>query len=70
MFALLLFLSHLPLLNLPYFWDEAVNYIPTALDLLHDGAWIPRSVAPIVHPPGVMAYLAVLVDRRRLPSRR
>ena len=59
LFALLLFLSHLPLINLPYFWDEATQYIPTALDLFHDGAWIPHSVTPSVHPPGVMAYLAV-----------
>jgi 4-amino-4-deoxy-L-arabinose transferase-like glycosyltransferase len=58
-FALLLFLSHLPLLNLPYFWDEAAQYVPSALDLMHDGAWIPHSVPPLAHPPGVMAYLAL-----------
>src|SRR5271157_3097303 len=58
MFGLLLFLSHLPLINLPYFWDEAIQFIPSALDLLHDGAWIPHSAQPCVHPPGVMAYLA------------
>ena len=57
LFALLLFLTHLPLLNLPYFWDEAVYYIPTALDLFH-GSWIPRSAGATVHPPGVLAYLA------------
>lgn len=59
LFALLLFLTHLPLLGLPYFWDEAIQYIPTALDLFRDGSWISHSVAPIVHPPGVMAYLAL-----------
>ena len=58
LFGALLFLTHLPLLNLPYFWDEAIQYIPSALDIYHDGAWIPHSVAPVVHPPGVMAYVA------------
>lgn len=58
LFALLLFFTHFPLLTLPYFWDEAIQYIPSALDLMHDGAWIPHSVTPVVHPPGVMAYLA------------
>ncbi|HEV2446971.1 MAG TPA: hypothetical protein VGS58_13665, partial [Candidatus Sulfopaludibacter sp.] len=58
LFGFLLFLSHLPLLSLPYFWDEAIQYIPSALDLFRDGAWIPHSVPPLAHPPGVMAYLA------------
>lgn len=58
-FALLLFLIHLPLLGLPYFWDEAIQYIPAALDLFRDGSLIAHSVAPVVHPPGVMAYLAL-----------
>ena len=59
LFALLLFLTHLPLINLPYFWDEATQYIPSTLDLYHDGSWIPHSVGPIIHPPAVMAYVAV-----------
>ena len=58
LFLLLLLLAHLPLLNLPYFWDEAIFYIPAALDLLH-GSWIPHSVGATVHPPGVLAYLAM-----------
>jgi hypothetical protein len=57
-FVLLQFLGHLPLIGLPYFWDEVGFYIPAALDIFHGGAWIPHSVAPIVHPPGVEAYLA------------
>ncbi|MGO9255880.1 MAG: ArnT family glycosyltransferase [Bryobacteraceae bacterium] len=56
-FALVVFLSHLWALRLPYFWDEAGQYIPAALDLLH-GAWIPHSAPPILHPPAVMLYLA------------
>jgi 4-amino-4-deoxy-L-arabinose transferase-like glycosyltransferase len=58
LFAAILFLSHMPLLKLPYFWDEAGHYIPAALDLMRDGAWVPHSVVPEIHPPAVMAYLA------------
>jgi 4-amino-4-deoxy-L-arabinose transferase-like glycosyltransferase len=58
LFALILLLAHFPFLQLPYFWDEAGQFIPAALDLLHMGAWIPRSAAPNIHPPGVVMYLA------------
>lgn len=58
LFAFLAFLTHAPLLRLPYYWDELGQFIPAALDLYHDGAWIPHSTAPNAHPPGVMAYLA------------
>ena len=33
-----LFVSHVTLLRLPYFWDEAGYYVPAARDLLHGGA--------------------------------
>src|SRR5262249_49005419 len=58
LFALIAFLIHAPLLRLPYYWDELGQFVPAALDLFHDGAWIPYSTVPNVHPPGVMAYLA------------
>ncbi len=58
LFALIAFLTHAPLLRLPYYWDELGQFVPAALDLFHDGAWIPHSTLPNVHPPGVMAYLA------------
>jgi hypothetical protein len=58
-FAVPLFAIHLTLLNLPYFWDELGQFIPTALDLLHDGAIVPHSTVPNVHPPGVEAFLAL-----------
>jgi 4-amino-4-deoxy-L-arabinose transferase-like glycosyltransferase len=58
LFALIAFLTHVPLLRLPYYWDELGQFVPAALDLFHDGAWIPHSTLPNVHPPGVMAYLA------------
>jgi hypothetical protein len=57
--ALFLILAHGPLLELPFYWDEAGQFIPASLDLFRMGAWIPHSTAPNVHPPGVMAYLAV-----------
>lgn len=59
LFALSLFFSHLQLLNLPYFWDEHGQFIPTALDILRHGWWVTKSAVPNVHPPGVEAYLAL-----------
>jgi hypothetical protein len=61
-FALLflaVFALHIPLLRLPYFWDEAGYYIPAARDLLTRGSLIPRSTLSNAHPPLVMAYLAL-----------
>jgi 4-amino-4-deoxy-L-arabinose transferase-like glycosyltransferase len=57
-FALIVFLTHLPYLDLPYYWDELGQFIPAALDLFRRGLWVPRSTIPNVHPPGLMAYLA------------
>jgi 4-amino-4-deoxy-L-arabinose transferase-like glycosyltransferase len=45
---------------LPYFWDELGQFVPAALDIFHDGAWIPHSTVPNAHPPAVMAYLAMV----------
>ena len=50
---------HLPLLRLPYFWDEAGYYIPAARDLLATGSLIPRTTLSNAHPPLVLAYLAI-----------
>src|SRR5206468_13042055 len=58
LFALLLLL-HLPLLHLPYFWDEAGYYVPAAYDIYKDAALIPHSTLSNAHPPLVMAYLAL-----------
>ncbi len=52
--------SHVPYLSLPYFWDELGQFVPAALDILRDNAWVPHSTVPNVHPPGVMAYLALV----------
>jgi 4-amino-4-deoxy-L-arabinose transferase-like glycosyltransferase len=62
LFALLfagLVALHLPLLRLPYFWDEAGYYVPAARDLLLTGSFIPHSTPSNAHPPLVMAYLAL-----------
>ena len=53
-----IFLLHVPLLRLPYFWDEAGYYVPAARDLLLTGSVIPHSTPSNAHPPLVMAYLA------------
>jgi hypothetical protein len=54
-----IFLLHLPLLQLPYFWDEAGYYVPAARDLLLTGSLIPHSTVSNGHPPLVMAWLAL-----------
>ncbi len=56
--AIFLVLAHGPILDTPFYWDEAGQFIPAALDVFHSGALIPHSTLPNVHPPGVMAYLA------------
>ena len=58
LFAAFLVCTHLWIAHLPYFWDEAGQFVPAALDLFHSGSWIPRSTLPNIHPPAVMAYLA------------
>ncbi|HWY59304.1 MAG TPA: glycosyltransferase family 39 protein [Terriglobales bacterium] len=57
-FSVLLAL-HIPLLHLPYFWDEAGYYVPAARDLLLHGTLIPHSTLSNAHPPLVIAYLAL-----------
>jgi 4-amino-4-deoxy-L-arabinose transferase-like glycosyltransferase len=59
-FLALLIAIHLPYLKLPYFWDEMGQFAPAALDLYHDGAWVSHSTPPNVHPPGVMAFVALV----------
>jgi hypothetical protein len=53
-----LFLSHAPLLRLPYFWDEAGYFIPAARDLLLTGDLIPKSTLSNAHPPLLMIWMA------------
>jgi 4-amino-4-deoxy-L-arabinose transferase-like glycosyltransferase len=57
-FAAILLAMHGPLLTLPFHWDELGQFVPAALDLYRDGAWVPHSTTPNVHPPGIMLLLA------------
>jgi len=59
-FALIVFVIHVPYARLPYFWDEMGQFVPAALDIANSGAWVPHSTTPNVHPPAVMAYLALV----------
>ncbi len=54
-----IFLLHAPLLQLPYFWDEAGYYVPAARDILLTGSLIPHSTLSSAHPPLVLAWLAL-----------
>src|SRR5947209_13566933 len=54
-----LFLLHLSLINLPYYWDEAGYFIPAARDIYAERSFIPHSTLSNAHPPLVMAYLAL-----------
>ena len=54
-----LFLLHLSLIHLPYYWDEAGYFIPAARDIYADGSFIPHSTLSNAHPPLVMTYLAL-----------
>lgn len=54
-----LVVSHLPLINLPYFRDEAGYFIPAARDIYLTGDPVPASTLSKAHPPLVMSYLAL-----------
>jgi len=58
-FAALVLILHAPYFSLPYFWDELGQFVPAGLDILRHGWWVPHSATPNVHPPAVMAYLAL-----------
>jgi 4-amino-4-deoxy-L-arabinose transferase-like glycosyltransferase len=54
-----LYLSHLTLLRLPYYWDEAGYYIPAAWDFFRTGSLIPLTTLTNAHPPLPSIYLAL-----------
>jgi len=60
LFFVALFVLHVLLLRLPYFWDEAGYYVPAARDLLLTGSLIPHSTVSNAHPPLVMVFLALV----------
>ena len=51
LFFAAVYLSHITLLRLPYFWDEARYYIPTAWDFYRTGSLIPQTTLTNAHPP-------------------
>jgi 4-amino-4-deoxy-L-arabinose transferase-like glycosyltransferase len=53
------YLTHITLLRLPYYWDEAGYYIPAAYDFLRTGRLIPYSTLSNAHPPLPSLYLAL-----------
>jgi len=50
---------HLPILKCPFHWDEMGQFAPASLDLYTDGSLVAHSTLPNVHPPGVMAIVAL-----------
>ncbi len=50
---------HLPMLKFPFHWDELGQFVPASLDLYQDGSLVAHSTLPNVHPPGVMAIVAL-----------
>lgn len=59
-FATILLALHVPFLRMPLHWDELGQFVPSALDLFHDGRWVTTSTQPNIHPPGLSAYLAAV----------
>lgn len=55
--ASIVFLTHTPLLKVPFYWDELGQFVPASLDLFQLGDWIPITTVPNIHPPGLMVYL-------------
>jgi 4-amino-4-deoxy-L-arabinose transferase-like glycosyltransferase len=51
LFFAAVYLSHLTLLRLPYFWDEGGYYIPAAWDFFRTGSLIPQTTVTNAHPP-------------------
>ncbi|HEV2645858.1 MAG TPA: glycosyltransferase family 39 protein [Acidobacteriaceae bacterium] len=58
LFFAAVFLAHLTLLRLPYFWDEGGYYIPAAWDFFRTGTLIPVTTASNAHPPLPSIFLA------------
>jgi hypothetical protein len=52
-------ITHITLLGLPYYWDEAGYYIPAALDFFRVGSLIPLTTPSNAHPPLPSIYLAL-----------
>ncbi len=53
------FVTHYGLIGMPYFWDEVGQFVPATWDLYSRGSLVPSSATPNVHPPGIMAWVAL-----------
>lgn len=58
-FVAVVFATHYRLISMPYFWDEVGQFIPATQDIYREGALVPVSATPNVHPPGVMMWIAL-----------
>lgn len=59
-FLVILLGTHFRLLTMPFFWDEAGQFVPQAHDLLEHGSLLPTSTLPNSHPPALPLLLAGL----------
>lgn len=60
LFAFLLLLTHQKYFSLPFFWDEAGQFVAQARDIYEGHGLLPHSVAPNSHPPGLPLMLAAV----------
>ncbi len=60
LFAFVLVSTHFKLISLPFFWDEAGQFISQAHDIYSGEGLIPKSAMPNSHPPGLPLLLAGL----------
>lgn len=58
LFAFIFLTTHFKLISLPFFWDEAGQFVSQAHDLLEGRGLIPQSTMPNSHPPGLPLLLA------------
>jgi 4-amino-4-deoxy-L-arabinose transferase-like glycosyltransferase len=58
-FAIFVFGIHLGYVQMPYYWDEVGQFVPAAWDIHDSGRIVPVSTTPNIHPPAVMAWVAL-----------
>ena len=69
-FFAVVYFTHLTLLRLPYFWDEAGYYIPAAWDFFRTGTRsCPLTTASNAHPPLAHPARRMVAPLRLRPQR-
>lgn len=58
-FTVFVFVIHGGYLLMPYYWDEVGQFVPAAWDIYDSGRLVPTSTVPNIHPPAVMAWVAL-----------